>query len=155
MAPSCPVDLKTVNQTVVRLNALQISVITIAGLISGWYALFLFLAADFALRISGWNQWSPVRWISYQLVNRLQLPDQPVDRAPKRFAASVGLLFSISIGLTGLAGLEWTALVLGIVLLVCALLEALVNFCVGCWVYMMLIRLRLIRNVTNRSPEPA
>lgn len=155
MAPSCPVDLKTVNLTVVRLNALQISIVTIAGLLTGWYVLFLFLAADFALRISRWNQWSPIRWISYQVVRKLQLSEQPVDRAPKRFAATVGLLFSVAIAGTGLTGFSVIALIIGIILLFCALLEALVNFCVGCWVYMLLQRLGFFRIVTNRSPEPA
>ena len=58
-----------------------------------------------------------------------------IDRAPKRFAAALGFVFSIFIASTFFFGLVLSSKVITITLLVCAMLEAFLGVCVGCYVY--------------------
>jgi len=78
-------------------------------------------------------------------VKLLQLKNKPVDRAPKRFAAFVGLSFSVMILAALLTDFITTAKVLLGVLMVFAALESLARFCAGCYVYSYLKRFGLIK----------
>jgi hypothetical protein len=73
---------------------------------------------------------------------RLGPPTAFEDEAPPRFAQGVGLVFAV-VGAVGyLAGVP----VLGIVATACALAAAFLNaafeFCLGCEMYLLLVRLR-------------
>ena len=63
---------------------------------------------------------------------------KPVDRAPKRFAAFVGVLFSSSILIFSILDYETLALALATILGLFATLEAVIGFCAGCYVYTFL-----------------
>ena len=64
------------------------------------------------------------------MANTLRLSPKPVDAAPQKFAARIGIVFSALSGLLFVAG----------VLVVCATLEAALGYCVGCKVYALLPR---------------
>jgi Domain of unknown function (DUF4395) len=68
-----------------------------------------------------------------------------VPGPPKRFAQAVGLTLTAVATVVGL-GLGWAgpAMALVAVLLVFALLESIVGFCAGCWVFGHLMRLGVI-----------
>ncbi len=104
----------------------------------GWLALAL--AADFGLRAAGWPDLSPVARAA-GLARRLAgLAPRPVNAGPKRFAASVGCLFSLGTALALLAGARALGLGLAAVLAVCAGLEAAFGFCLACRLHPWLIR---------------
>jgi predicted benzoate:H+ symporter BenE len=64
-----------------------------------------------------------------------------VDRAPKRFAAGVGFLFSLSFLILSLIPYTLAAGVLAGILVLFASLEAFFAFCAGCYVYFFLKKL--------------
>ncbi len=123
-----------IDRNVVQLVAAQVVILTTLILLTGWYWLALFLAADFSLRAFS-RIHSPLAMLAKGLTRLLRSTPRPIFAPPKRFAAGIGFLFALAIALFLFLHLPVIALVTGIILLGCALLEALFNICVGCYVY--------------------
>ncbi|WP_461112938.1 DUF4395 family protein [Spirosoma jeollabukense] len=70
------------------------------------------------------------------VVRQLRLPFKGTDQTPKRFAAGIGLIFSITILLVHSPGINM--FLLTSILIVFALLESFTSFCAGCYVYTFL-----------------
>ena len=132
--PSCPVTPAVTDETAGRIAALLslgfVAWFAWQGL--GWAVLAL--AADFLLR-AGRPALSPVARAAGFLRRRMGLPGWSINAGPKRFAASVGFLFSLGIGLAFLAGLRPLGLALAVVLGTCAGLEAFFGFCLACRIH--------------------
>ena len=73
--------------------------------------------------------------VSNKMVAAFSMKQKSKDRAPKRFSAKTGLLFSAAITIFFAFSLKNIALILAIVLAIFALLESAFNFCAGCHVY--------------------
>ncbi len=141
----CPVDFVTVNENKVRVVAFFVLIAAIVYLITTSWIVAAVLSVDFLLRAFNFNTYSPFGIISSETVKLFKLQNKPVDRAPKRFAAFMGLIFSIALLITSLSQLTQTSEIIAIVLIVFAALESLVGFCAGCYVYSFLKRLNIIK----------
>jgi len=149
MTESCPISPDTLDDHATRIGAGLVILLTLASLWLGRVWLPLLLAVDFGLRSRGWNAWSPVARAAKALRSVAGLEPRPVNAGPKRFAALVGVLFSLCIALALLFHHPRTAMALATVLFLCAALEAFLGFCVGCKVYSLLQALSL-----SRPPRP-
>lgn len=135
-------DLK--NQTIyleentIRIVAFQVVIFVLLTLLSGWHFLALALAADFAIRAFTAFP-SPLGLASKAIVARLNLKPVRIFAAPKKFAATVGVLFSLAVFLLFHFNLNEYAYVVGGALVIFALLESVFKICVGCYVYDWLI----------------
>ncbi len=147
---TCPVSAERVNENVVRTIAAAVIVLAGISVLLHNYVLLLFLAADFALRAFTPGNWSLLRMLAVQLVRRFRLAARPVDAAPKRFAAGVGFVFALTAAATLFFGWDIAAYTIISVLAVCALLEAVFAFCVGCVVYSWLNQLMHAFQPKNR-----
>ncbi|UPT65456.1 MAG: DUF4395 domain-containing protein [Sphingobacteriales bacterium JAD_PAG50586_3] len=136
---TCPISDERVDENTTRVVAAITIIITLPALYFNAYPVFILLGLDFAIRAFTKGDYSVLRNAGKALSTALNLPKKPIDAAPKKFAAGVGLAFSITIAILQLAGLTNTALLLGAVLLVCAFLEAALAYCVGCVVYSYLV----------------
>ena len=134
----CPVDFVTINENQARLTAFQTLVWVIVWFFTGFVVIPACLAIDFLLRAANYGKFSPLNIISGFLVRRLSIPNRPVDRAPKRFAAWVGFLFLAAILVLSVFGLGLAAEIVAGILLIFACLEAFARFCAGCYVYTLL-----------------
>lgn len=124
----------TLNETIVRLTGAFASVITIAAIISQWYIFPLYLSIDFFFRaFTGIKP--PLALLSQSVAKELQLKEKQIYAPPKKFAAAVGFVFSVSITILLLFQFINTALVVAAVLLFCAVLESIFAICIGCYVY--------------------
>ncbi len=130
----CPTSTVRVNESVVRLVALTVAVLAALYAFTGNWSLILLLAVDFYIRAFTSLRYSPISWLASQLRERLHLPVVMIDKAPKIFAARVGFLFSVVILLLAFVHPP-SSVIISLVLVVFALLEALLNICVGCLVY--------------------
>ena len=138
---TCPVSAERVNENVVRTIAAAVIVLSGISLLLHNYVLLVFLAADFALRAFTPGNWSLLRMLAVQLVRRFRLAVRPVDAAPKRFAAGVGFVFALAAAAAVFFGWNIAAYAIIGILTLCALLEAVFAFCVGCVVYSWLNQL--------------
>ncbi|HEY5506661.1 MAG TPA: DUF4395 domain-containing protein [Coriobacteriia bacterium] len=138
---SCPISGDTRNERVVRIVAAFVVAVSAVSatqprLIA--VAVLLALAADFAVRGFGRPRYSPLATLGRGVANLARLSPKPVDAAPKRFAARIGLAFAFSAATLHLVYLPVAALSVTGVLVACATLEAALGLCVGCRVYSLL-----------------
>ena len=96
---------------------------------------FLLLAVNFALRAFTTGHLSPLKYVAKGIADQLRLAKKPVDAEPKKFAAALGMAFSIFIITFQLSGFILAANLVGAILIFCATLEAGFNICLGCIVY--------------------
>jgi hypothetical protein len=141
----CPVDFVTINENRARMVAFLVLILAVICFVTANTIIAAFLLADFTLRSFNLNKFSPLAIIAGGLIKLLQLKNKPVDRAPKRFAAFVGLSFMVMILLALLTDFITTAKVLLVVLMIFAALESLAGFCAGCYVYSYLKQFGLIK----------
>jgi len=142
MAYVCPVDGTKVNEPTVRIVAGLVIVLASVGLVFQSPYIFAFLAYDFAVRGFDKRDWSPLRYVGIKLTNLFELKEHLIDAAPKRFAAKVGLLFSVTLVILSFLQLSTSAYVVGEILLLCAFLESVFAYCLGCEVYSLFFKLK-------------
>ena len=131
----CPVDHISINENKARLTAFFVMVLTTVYLVNGFWLIIAFLMADFALRSFNYGKYSPLGLLSDAVIKQLNIKNKPADRAPKRFAATVGLCFTAGILLASLFHQPVIAICLSAVLAFFAFLESFFSFCAGCYVY--------------------
>ncbi len=92
------------------------------------------LLIDFAIRAFTFFP-SPFAMITKELVKALNMKKQPVFITPKKFAALLGFIFSVTVLFLFLINEVFLAKTVLVVLAICALLESLFKICLGCYVY--------------------
>jgi hypothetical protein len=131
----CPVDFITINENKARLTAFFVLALTCVYLSTGFWLIMAFLLFDFALRVFNLGKYSLLGFISDAVIKQLKIKNKPVDRAPKRFAAMVGLVFVAAILLTCVLHLGIATTSLAGIMAIFAFLESFFAFCAGCYVY--------------------
>lgn len=152
-----------VNEKAARVVAAGVVVITAVTLATGALWISAILALGFALRVAAGPRFSPLGRLASSVVAPRLGPARLVSGAPKRFAQSVGLAFTLAATVALAFGAPLVTTGLLAVLLAFAALEAFVGFCAGCFVYAQLIRLGVFSDdtcvecadITVRRREPA
>jgi len=139
---NCPVDFVTLDEHRVRVVAFLVLLFAVVFILTGNPLIPAFLLADFLLRTFNFTNYSPLAWLGGVVVKQTGLKPKPVDRAPKRFAAFVGIVFLAAILAATLTGHALTAKIIAGVLVVFAALESLLGFCAGCYVYTLIGKFR-------------
>lgn len=117
----------------IRLTAFWVFLLTIIYIKTNFIGIPIFLLLDFAIRGFGFGKWSVLGFLAEKLVTLFKLEQKPIYFPPKQFAAQVGFIFSLTLLLFNIFDIN--AIVISLILLICAGLEAFFNFCVGCYVY--------------------
>jgi hypothetical protein len=155
--PSCPIAPDLTDEAAGRIAALLSLGLLALAMGSGRVLAPLALAADFAVRAAGRPSFSPTARTAGWLRRQAGLAERRINAGPKRFAATVGALFSLGIGAALLAGLRPLGLALATILGLCAGLEAFFGFCLACRVHPWLpwVRAGAARLEPVRTGEPA
>lgn len=126
-----------------RFGALITSVVLAVVLVTGSAWLLAAQALIFATGSAFGLRYAPYGWVYRRLVRpRLGPPAVLEPEAPPRFAQTVGLAFA-AVGVAGYAaGLTWLGAAATAAALAAALLNAVVGFCLGCEVYLLIRRVR-------------
>jgi len=126
-----------------RTNQAVLSVALVIGFMFGarWvapvFALVLFLGAAFG------PSYGPVlRFFQVVIKPRLDPPSELEDPRPPRFAASVGVAFLSASSVAFAMGAGTVGWVLTLIVAALAALAAISGICVGCEMYVLLVRLR-------------
>jgi hypothetical protein len=127
-----------VNENVVRIVAFFVLALAIATIATGWVILPVYLSIDFFLR--AFTSVKPPFALLAQLIARsLQLGVKPIYAPPKKFAAAVGFVFSVTISALLLGGLTIPAYAVAGILSLFAALESFLSICAGCYVYSWIV----------------
>jgi len=126
-----------------RTNQAVLAVALVLGFLTGqqWvaplFAVVLFLGAAFG------PAWGPVlRFYAAVLRPRLAPPAELEDPRPPRFAASVGVTFLVAASIAFAAGAPAIGWALSLMVAALAALAAITGLCVGCEMYVLLVRVR-------------
>lgn len=142
---SAPRFPRILDDVTVRLVAGEVLLVAVAAALSRQPWLFAPLAVDFVLRAGLGPKASPLAQLAARAVRpRLSTPPRPTAGPPKRFAATVGAVFSTAIPVTYYLGAHTVAWLLISVMLVFPALESLLGICVGCIAFRALMRLGVI-----------
>lgn len=135
-----------VNEVAARLVAAGVFLMAVAFLAFHIWWLLVPLAYGFVARVLAGPTFSPLgQLVTRGIVPRVPVAPRHVPGPPKRFAQGVGVVFSGAALILALGfGQYGAAEALIGVLAVCAFLESAFAFCVGCKVFALLMRLRVI-----------
>ena len=139
-----------VNDVAARLVAGMVMVLTLTIILTNVYWLIFLLAYGFLARVLTGPKLSPMGLLATRvLVPMLGNRKKMVAGPPKRFAQSVGLLFSVT-ALLMIYGFALPDVAEGvmIVLVIFSAMESLLGFCAGCFVFGYLIKLGMIPEET-------
>jgi hypothetical protein len=135
----------TTNESKVRLIALFVFLLSVVYLVTSTIIIPIVLVLDFFLRSFNMGAFSPFGILSDWLIICFKFPAKPVYLPPKRFAARIGLLFSIAILILHLLSDSELAIVaVAGTLTFFAALESFFSICAGCYVYSFLVQLKII-----------
>lgn len=130
-----------VNELAARTVAGGVAVLAGLSLATGWRWLLVVLAVGFLARTAAGPRFSALGRLATQVVApRLGMP-RFVPGPPKRFAQAIGLVLTTTAAVTAYAfGAVLLPIMLVAVLLLFALLESVLGFCAGCWLFGHLMR---------------
>ena len=106
-----------------------------AFFMTGYEFIPAFLAVDFYIRAFTKLEYSPLSWLGNLLVVSIGTKPVLIPKAPKVFAARIGLLLTFLTTVAAMLGMPLLPIILGTTLVGFAFLECGLNFCAGCWVY--------------------
>ncbi len=135
-----------INESVARTVAAGVVILAVATIAFDFPWLMFALAYGFVARVVAGPRLSPLAQITLRVViPALKLPYRPIAGPPKRFAAMIGVAFSVTAIVLhfgfGLTGISYG--VLG-ALIFAAGLEAVFGYCLGCKVFSILMRIGVI-----------
>ena len=130
----CPTSDQHIDENVARLTGFQVALWLGVYLITDFYPIILFITIDYCVRMEPSRRHSPLSWISTRFLRWRKTPAQNIDKAPKLFAARVGFLYAAFICILYFFS-SWLNVFVTAQLIGFALLESVLNVCVGCLVY--------------------
>ena len=134
-----------VNEVAARLVAGMVVILCLTIFLSGQAWLMFVLFYGFLARVTTGPTLSPMGLLASKVIAPRIAKSVLVPGPPKRFAQSVGLVFSTTaLVLHFVAGLPALATAFLIALTVFASLEAFLGFCAGCFVFEYLMRWGLV-----------
>ncbi|MBV6880202.1 DUF4395 domain-containing protein [Epilithonimonas ginsengisoli] len=126
------------DENTVRSTAFFVVIVLAVALFFKWPYLVLLLVFDFIMRALGLSI-SPLALFSKSISKIFGWKAKPIFAAPKRFAATLGSLFTLLVFLLMLNGYYDSAFAVGFLLIILASLESFFKVCVGCYLYQFIV----------------
>ena len=134
-----------VNEISARLVAAMVAMLTIATLLTEHQFVAGFLLYGFIARVATGPTLSPMGLIATKIiVPAFGNPTKLVAGPPKRFAQTIGLIFSAIAFVMLLLNFILVFKITLSILVIFALLESVVGFCAGCFVFNYLMKWKII-----------
>ena len=138
-----------VDEVSARLVATGVVLQCVVILATGWTLLVVVLAWGFLARVATGPTLSPLGSLVTRVVRpRLSWAVREAPGPPKRFAQGIGATLSTGALLAIVAGAGTVADVLVAAILVAASLEAFAGFCLGCWLFRILMTIGVVPEET-------
>ncbi len=138
MTKTCPISFNRVDANFVRIIAFQVITIALLLIYTQELIFALVLLVDFSIRILNLKKFSLLSYIAQFIINYFNIQTQPCDEAPKRFALYLGVVIITLFTILYFFQFNLLASILVSILLICALLEAIFDYCIGCKIYHLL-----------------
>lgn len=135
MAQVCPISARRVDSNMTRAISFQVVFFTIILLVTKESLFALVLLFDFFMRVLRLPNYSPFQIVGNLVLSGCGVTPKLCDESPKRFALYLGLVASLFLVIFYMAGFTTFATFTAVILLICALLETLFDYCIGCQIY--------------------
>jgi len=131
----CPISPEKVDSHVSRLTVFINAALMIYFLITLQPIPLFLVTLDYGIRAYGYNQYSPLCFISSLLIKTLGTKAKMVAKAPKIFASRLGFFCAVLGTVFILINLPIASRVIIGFFTVLAILDSVFDFCVGCLIY--------------------
>lgn len=135
----CPVSPERVDENRVRVTALGVVFMMGAYFVTEIALFPALLVVDFFIRAFTKLSYSPLSYLAHLFVKLIGTQAVLIDKAPKMFAARIGFIITTITTLGALLHFPLLAYISGSVLVLFAFLECGLNFCMGCWLYTIVV----------------
>ena len=135
----CPISTERVDENRVRTTAFGILTLMGLFLLTNNPVFLGIMLLDFYIRAFTRLKYSPLIFLAHLFVKAIGTEPVWIDKAPKMFAARVGLILTTLTMAAALLNLPLLAMVTGFTLVLFSFLECGLNFCAGCWVYTFIV----------------
>ncbi len=145
-------DTQVIDARAPRFNQVVVGLLSLVGVVTGWWWLLALLALQLALGLTLGRRWC-LACVFYVEVGQPRFGEGRLEDArPPRFANSVGRGVLSAASLAYAAGLGVLGAALGLLVAALALLAATTGFCAGCTAYKVGYRLTGRRFVSCPLP---
>lgn len=138
----CPISKDHVDEHVARMNGF-VSLILL-GLGFYFYPIWIYLIVDYYLRAYK-RKYSPTARLNQLILNKLNIEAKPINAAPKKFAAQIGLTMSILLFASLYVNVSAIRYGVASFFALAMFLESVFNYCLGCEMYSILVSLKIIK----------
>ncbi len=132
---SCPISTDLVNTKLTRTYSFITFLAISFYLFTPFKEVIYISALDFIIRVFIGVKYSPICFLIREGLKIGNIPPQMVNSGPKKFAAKIGLIITVLMAISALAGLTYTSLILGVVSFTAIGAEAIFGFCVACYIH--------------------
>ena len=132
---SCPISSRRVDANMVRVISFQVALFAVILLFTQESFFALVLLFDFTARTVRLFRLSPFHLMADFILIGWGATPKLCDESPKRFALYMGLAISLFMVVLFTTGLTAIATFIVVILIICALLETALDFCIGCKIY--------------------
>jgi len=138
---SCPISYDLVNERLTRAYS-GFTFISLLIYVVTPFKWFLFISAfDFIIRVTIGVKYSPICYIIKNMLLLINAKPHMVNAGPKKFAAKIGLAFTVSMSIIYLLNMpEIIGLVLGVFSLIAVGAEVFFKFCIACTMYSWFVK---------------
>ena len=142
MKEMCPISPDHVNERAVQLNAALSTLSLIVFFFTPYHWIILILTVDFFIRGFLNPTYSFYSAMSKTMLRMFNIQPVMVNAGPKIFAARIGFILCFVIALLYLLQFQKISLIVGLIFMVFASLEAIFKYCIACKIYPLLQRSR-------------
>jgi hypothetical protein len=129
---ACPVSFEQVDNNLIKIYSGFVLTMLLTSLIVPCQIGVYLITIDFIIRVFIGIKYSPLCKIITKSIKIVALKQRLVDSGRKRIAAQVGLLFSVLISLSFLAGLSTISTVLTLMFIIAIALDLIFDYCLAC-----------------------
>ena len=141
ISASCPISYDLVNEKLTRIYS-AFTFVSLLIYVTTPYKWFLLISAfDFIIRVTVGVKYSPVCFIIKKSLYIFNTKPHLVNAGPKKFAAKIGLAFTVSMSAFYLLSMpEIYGLILGIFSLIAVGAEVFFKYCIACKIYRWFVK---------------
>lgn len=135
----CPISDEKVDERNIRSTALLTFLIAVFFVLEPNLIAAAFLAIDFYIRGFIRTRSSVLACSAAGLTHLVPFQSKMINKAPKLFAARIGLVFTVLSFISLLSGWPFTSQIIMGILVLFSFLEWAAGFCMGCYVYTIFV----------------
>lgn len=138
MSATCPISMRSIDSNMVRVISAQVLVFTLVLFVTQSIIFASILLFDFIMRFFRLSYLSPFHIVAKSILHLFSATPRWSNEAPKRFALYLGVGISLVLVFSLIFSLSTFSMAITVILFICAALETLFDFCIGCKLYSIL-----------------